>query len=282
MKRGSVGLVLFAFVLGVFVGIWLDWSAWRHTVATRDLVYQVQDYAEANLLVKGGDTITLAPPNGTDPSLTMSFVGYSPCVGQSAGPQPINLCVIDSTAPSGPYFFTCSSTYNPGLTCPDPGIQQPPTEPMRNLSYPRFVKTDFAHLLGLHRAATKEPPPPATTPTTPAATPAPFRAYVSCPGSGPTQLQDLNGNKLTTINASTGQSVYWLSTKQFSMDTSGGKPPFPSNLCSNGNPQGPYNPEAQCDSISATVAGSYQYTITAQGCSLLPALLSVSTNTKSK
>lgn len=262
-SRSVVPLLLVVFIAGVFVGIWLDWSAWKHKVATRDLVFEVQDYPMANLQVRGGDTIHLVPPPGGNAAgLTMNFTGYSPCNGGALSANP---CVVDGAASAGPYFFTCSS--NAGYTCPDPGVQQSPTVPIADLSYLRFVRTDFDHFVGIKAdltpAPAPAPPPPGTQPAANALT-----AYVSCPSSGgPTLLQDPNGNTLTTITASKGKSVFWISAKGFSMDTS----KFPANFCSNGNPAGGSTQEAQC--VVNQSDGSAPYTVQAQACSATPATI---------
>jgi hypothetical protein len=265
MKRGLVLLLLCVFFAGVFVGIWLDWSAWKRSVGTHNIVFEVQDYPMANLQVHGGDTVELVPPPGGNPSgLAMNFIGYSPC---TSGQNPANPCTIDSGASAGPYLFTCNSSA--GYSCPDPGVQQSPTGPMEDLSYGRFVERDFAHLLGVHRPARQGQTPPATPGTHPAASA--ITAYVSCPNPmGPTQptaLQDPNGNSLTTINATKGESVFWISAKPFNLDTS----KFPANLCSNGNPPSGSTQEAQCD---IQLSGqTVPYSVQAQTCSATSATL---------
>jgi hypothetical protein len=243
-------LLLFVFVAGVFVGIWIDWSA--SPVGGRNFVYQVQNYPAANLLVNGGDTITLVPPVGGNGSgLAMSFIGgYSPCVPGGADPS---TCTIDSQASPGPYFFNCASPN--GYSCPDPGIQQSPTGPLNNLSYGRAVEKDFAHLVGgQHSSATNPAPaqPGAGHPATNA-----VMAYVSCV-NGTTALNDPNGNSLTTISASNGATVYWISPKPFTLNTSS----FPAGLCSNGNPGSSSTTEAQC--TIALPGQSIQYGVQAQ------------------
>jgi hypothetical protein len=262
MKSRSVLLLLCVFIVGVFAGIWLDWSAWKHRVGTRDIVYEVQDYPMANVLVHGGDTIRLVPPPGGNAGgLLMNFVGYSPCAG---GATSVNPCKVDTGASPGPYFFTCSSSA--GYSCPDPGVQQSPTGPIEDLSYARFVRRDLAHLVGYQGAVRPTTPPPAPPTTHPAASAT--TAYVSCPsGSGPTLLQDPNGKDLTTITASRGASVFWISAKSFSLDTS----KFPPGLCSNGNPPSGSTQEAQCD--IALSAQSVPYTVQAGTCSATAATL---------
>jgi hypothetical protein len=237
MKARSILLLLLCvFIVGVFFGIWMDWSVWKHKVGVRDIVYQVQNYPMANLVVHAGDKISLVPPAGGHGSgLTMSFVGgYSPCV---PGGDPAT-CTIDAAATAGPYLFTCSSPK--GYSCPDPGIQQSPTGPLVKLSFGRAVERDFAHLFGVRHLSEANPEPAKTNAGHPASSA--ITAYVSCL-NGTTALNDPNGKSLTTITASSGQSVYWISPKPFALNTSS----FPAGLCSNGNPGNGSTQEAQCD-----------------------------------
>ena len=269
-RRSVLVLVLSAFAVGVFFGIWVDWSTWRHKVGTRNLIYQVQDYQMANLQVAVGDSIFLMPPpGGDDSSLLMNFVGgpkYNPCQGSGAHPKGVNPCVITANAPAGPYFFTCSS--NQGYSCPDPGIQQTPGGPLENLSYFEFVKTDFTSLIGLQSSSVSRPELQKRGSTHPAASA--VTAYVSCSDQNSTVLQDLNGNSLQTIMAAKGQSVFWISPVPFSLDTSN----FPPGLCSPSNPGDGSTQEAQCD--VAQSPNTVQYKIQAQTtptCSALQATL---------
>lgn len=254
-------LLLFVFVAGVFLGIWMDWSA--SPAGGRNFVYQVQNYPMANLLVNGGDTITLVPPEGGNGSgLAMSFVGgYNPCVpgGDSS------TCTIDPQASPGPYLFTCSSPN--GYSCPDPGIQQSPTGPLNNFSYGRAVEKDFAHLIGSQHPSGASPAP--AQPSAGHAANNSITAYVSCV-NGTTALNDPNGNSLTTITASSGETVYWISPKPFTLNTSS----FPAGLCSNGNPGNGSTTEARC--AIALPAQTIQYGVQAQttpSCSALAATL---------
>ncbi|MGO8756987.1 MAG: hypothetical protein ACLQG3_02570 [Terracidiphilus sp.] len=250
--RSILLLLLFAFVAGVFSGIWMDWSVWKNKVGVQDIRYLVQNYASANLQVHAGDSITLLGPDGGNKAgLQMNFVGYSPCVDQT----PSGTCTIAADSTPGPYFFTCSSSSGDGYSCPDPAIQQSPTGPIWKFSFARAVETDFAHLVGGQHPS-KENPEPAKTNSGPPAASA-ITAYVSCQG-GNTVLQDLNGNSETTITASTGQSVFWISSKPFSLTTSG----FPAGLCSNGNPGGSNLQEAKC--AVALGGQNLQYGVQAQ------------------
>ena len=243
MTRGSGWLLMLCvFIAGVFFGIWMDWSAPK----ARNFVYQVQDYPMANLLVRSGDRITLVPPaNGIGTGLVMNFPGgaqYSPCEGGASQPRGVNPCVIKKTGLStGPYLFTCTSPY--GYSCEDPGVQQQPTGPIEDLSYPGFVKADFAHLLGMRRNSVTKPGPSGTAGpgTHPAASS--VTAYVSCSDKNTTTLQDPHGKDLTAITASKGDSVFWISPVPFSLDMSSA----PAGFCKNGNPTGGGPQPARCD-----------------------------------
>jgi hypothetical protein len=265
MRRSVFLLVLFVFIVGIFVGIWIDWLTWRNRVAGRDIVYQMQDYQMANLLVQSGDKITLVPPpGGNDAGLGMKFIGgpqYNPCEGGT--PQGVNPCVIRKGAPEGPYFYTCAS--GAGYACPDPGVQQSPTGPVEDLSYPGFVKTDFNHLLGMQHSATVKPQATAGTAPHPSTNAVP--AYVSCSGENQTLLQDPSGKDLTTINASNGQTVFWISSLPFTLDMSSA----PAGLCSNGIPGGGSTQRAECD--VAMSGQTVQYKVQAQSCNALAATL---------
>lgn len=264
MKRRSVWItVLCAFLVGVFVGIWMDWSTWRHKVGQHELFFEVQDYPMANLQVHSGDKITLVPPpGGNGTGLVMNFTGYSPC---ASGQNHVNPCVIAPGTAPGPYFFTCSS--EAGYTCPDPGVQQSGTGPIYDLTYPGFVKWDFGHLIGLHPAPVVEPQPPQPTGAHPAINA--VTAYVSCQDNA-TVVQDPNGKSLTTITAPKGETVFWISPKPFTLDLSSA----PSGLCANGVPGNGATNQAQCD--VALSGQTVQYKVQAQtspACSALAATL---------
>ena len=254
-SRSSLLLFLCVFIAGVFVGIWLDWSAWKKFIGVQHIVFQVQDYPLANVMVHSGDQISLVPPAGGDGTgLQMSFVGgYIPCTnGVNSNP-----CVIDAAASIGPYLFTCSSPK--GYSCPEPGIQQGGSGPISNLGYGGFVARDFANLFGIapNLAPPTEPGPPMMPGSHPAASS--VTAYVSCK-DGTTVLNDPNGNPLPNINVRVNQTVYWISAKPFTLDTS----KFAPNLCSNGNPGSGSTQQAQCDVAQKTPSPSPSFTVQAQ------------------
>ena len=250
MRRVSVWIiVLCGFIVGIFVGIHMDWSA--HKRLGRNLVFEVQDYQMANLQVYPGDKLSLALPSGRRGSAAMSWTGNNPCVDKGNGSR----CTIApyKSAPTGAYFFKCNSSE---YSCPDPGVQQSPTGPFVPTTYGAYVKRDFAHLFGIHDHHEHQPePPPTTGEPVPANTSIP--AIASC-SNGKTVLQDPNGNNLTTINASVGQTVYWIDPNGLSLDFSGA----PAGLCQGGNPGSGVTQQAKC-TITQTVA-SLPYKVTAQ------------------
>jgi hypothetical protein len=254
------------FIAGVFFGIWMDWSA--RQAGGRDLIYQVQDYQMANLMVQGGDRLWLEPPpGGNGKGLAINFLGgpqYDPCL--DAGP--VNPCVIKTgLTPGAGYLFTCDSPQ--GYSCTDPGVQQSPTGPLRGPSYSASVKKDFTHLLGIRQNPRTNPEPsegPGTGAGTQPAAGAAVRAYVGCSAQNQTTLQDPNGGDLTTINASQGQSVFWISPIPFSLDLSSAP-----GLCAKGNPSGGGPQSAQC--TIALPPQTVQYKVQAQSCNSLAATL---------
>jgi hypothetical protein len=267
MRGRSILLLLVFFVAGVFVGIWLYWSGSRHITGPREISYQVQNYPKANLAVYPGDKLTLVAPDGNSSGLQMNFVGYSPC--KNGNNQ--STCEVAQDANPGPYFFTCSSTPLGGYSCPDPGIQQSPTIPVNpTITYGGAVKVAFTSLFA-PAPATPTAPPPRTVekgshPATSAVT-----AYVSCQNNT-TVLQDLNGNSMTNITASKGQTIFWISSRDFVIDAS----KFPAGMCTNGVPPASGLEEAQCD-VGLSGLENVPYTVTAQttpACSALNATVS--------
>jgi hypothetical protein len=266
MKGRSILLLLVFFVAGVFIGIWLDWSGSRHVTGPREILYEVQNYPKANLEVHPGDKLTLVAPGGNSSGLQMNFIGYSPC----ANGNNQSTCLIDPAANAGPYFFTCSSTPIGGYSCPDPGIQQSPTVPEPSgITFGDAVKTDFSHLLSPAQAPAPSSPQRTIAKGSHPATSA-VTAYVSCQNNT-TVLQDLNGNSMSSITASKGQSIFWISSRDFTLDTS----KFPAGMCANGNPPGTSVEEAQCD-LGLGDQQNVPYTVTAQttpACSALNATI---------
>jgi hypothetical protein len=242
----TILLLIFVFIAGVFFGIWLNW---KHKTGPRQIVYQVQDYQRANVEVFPGDTISLVNPGGESTGLQMNFVGdLTPCKGKQNHSA---TCVIDKGAAQGPYFFTCSGG---GYSCPDPGMQQSPTGPLED-TYADAVETD---LFGVQSA------PQESQSKAPTATPQPaasaVTAVVACDTTNNiTEVLDLSGNPLNPIPATSGESVFWISTVPFSLDTS----KFPANFCSNGNPSGTNLTQARCD-IPQSYTGHVTLTYTVQ------------------
>jgi hypothetical protein len=244
MKTRFILLLLCVFIAGVFFGIWLDWSAWKQKVGAREMAFELEDNGAANLRVHSGDTVSLVS-GGSAKNPLMNFFLYSPCVDTKT---PSTNCVIADGTPPGLYPFACVS--DNGYTCPDPGIQQTPASPLKGLSYLEFVETDL-HLVGV-------PPSPAQAPEPVKApeahaTASSTTAYVGCNAKNVTTLYDTNGEPLPlTIAASSGQSVFWSSPRQFTLTWSN----YPANLCStqptSGGPQ-----QAVCAVTTPGLTGSY-------------------------
>jgi len=265
MKGSLILLLLFVFIAGVFFGIWMTWRAWKETADVQHIVYQVQDFQEANVVVNSGDTISLeAPPGGNGADLLLDFHGYSPCKIKKAS----NPCEIDSAALPASYFFTCTGG---GYSCSDPGIQQSPTNgPLEGLTYGGAVTKAFASLAGM-RPSTEEKSKPASGKVNRASA-VPIAAVVLCDdtNNNVTKLQDRNGDSLQTIAPKQGQSVFWISNQSFTLNTSS----FPAQFCSNGNPNGTITPQngqqaqAECD---VNMSGqTLKYTVMGQSCTAPP------------
>lgn len=255
MKFGTVVLIICVFAAGVFFGIWLDW---RH----QRISFAVQDYDEASLVVRSGETISLVAPgspkhghgSAEQPPL-MKFIGYSPCTET----MPSSTCTIApvAQAPNGPYYFICDG--GQGYTCNDPGIQQSTTGPGQGFG------DDVAQLFGLRHEEKQAAPPVkgAGTATIP------LRAYVSCPGSGqPTALQDPNGNSAAVMNATVGQDIYWISPRSFTLSG------LTSTLCTQDPAPNGGGPSSALCTVKAGATNT-KYTVTATGCSALPAEIDV-------
>jgi len=155
MKGRSILSHVCVLIAGVFLGIWMDYSAWHNKVGVagavvggRDLKYELTDNNEALLKVYLNDKITLEPgdsaKNAKNPKIKFKEMS-SPCINGITNP-----CTIADTAANVPFHFTCSS--DGGDIC-DPAIQQSgssgrPLGILNNLSYPGAVKRAFASLIG--------------------------------------------------------------------------------------------------------------------------------------
>jgi hypothetical protein len=271
-KRSILLLLICVFIAGVFVGIWMAWRVWKEMAGVQHIVYQVQDFQEANVVVKGGDIVSLeAPPGGSGAGLLMDFHGYGPCKNKAAS----NPCEIDPNAPAASYFFTCSS--NAGYNCPDPGVQQSPTTgPLQGLSYGGAVMRSFAHLVGAG-SSTEEKPKPDNGKVNRASA-SPIKAIVRCDDNNATYLQGTDGSKLQTIKPANGQSVFWISNQSFTLDTHN----FPAQFCSNGNPNGTFTPQngnnAQAQCNVNTSGQIFSYTVMGQTCTAPPLIAAVNQN----
>src|SRR5579863_1857146 len=134
--RSILPLLVLVFVAGVFVGIWIDWSAWKHKVSAQHVYYQLDFNQLAYLRVHAGDKISLMQPDANT-QVQMNFLGgYVPCTPESAN---TDTCVISAKAPEGTYQFTCSST-PAGYNCFDPGVQHSLSPPPIEDTYTTFAQ----------------------------------------------------------------------------------------------------------------------------------------------
>jgi hypothetical protein len=129
-----VGLVL-VLLLGIFIGIDLDWATWLAKSSPEKLVtksaggaivtgnpseiYDLEgDKGDANLVVQEGETISLSRKGGGAGGSTMDFGNDSPCDVSGK----VSTCTIKQGAKRWPpYHFTCDATG--AYMCKDPGLQ---------------------------------------------------------------------------------------------------------------------------------------------------------------
>jgi len=285
--------VLLSFCLlaaGTFIGIWADWSEWLSVPAGRgingpiyltidtslgrDLEYEVGGYGTANLVVHKNDEIYLTQSNGVA-GATMNFLGgNAPCAEGNGA----TTCTIVDARP-GPYYFSCNSST--GYSCPDPGIQQTPTQGPGKEKAPTLqlaIVRDISYIFGGQTFAETHPPVahPGTNPspvspvgpitppvTVPSATGKPIGGYVVCNASKKTEVNQLNANDPppdSPITAKTGQQISWVSPDTFTLAW------IDPGLCAVPKPGGSPANEAQC--TVAPSSGTYRYTATssATGC----------------
>lgn len=292
----NVLLSLCLFAAGTFFGIWADWSEWLAVPAGmtiraavdpsitpstfgRSLDYEVQDYGTANLVVFLGDQISLSQANGVK-GTTMNFLGsYAPCAEGNGTAK----CTIDGSKPNGPYYFSCNPSK--GYSCPDPGIQQSPTQgpshPIDAANPPlsKAVAKDFEHFFGGKTYFEEHIPlPPAgaagsvgsatvspsgLTGNAAVTVAEPIGAYVVCNSSQKTEVDQLNANDPppdTQITAKKGQLISWVSPANFTLSW------IDSGLCTVDKPGSSAATKAQC--TVAASPGKYRYTATStiSGC----------------
>ena len=129
-----VGVVL-VLLLGIFIGIGLDWATWLGGSSPEKLViesangaaltantseiYDLEgDQGDANLVVQEGETISLSRQGGAAGGSTMDFGNDSPCDVSGK----VSTCKIKQGAKRWPpYHFTCDATG--AYMCKDPGLQ---------------------------------------------------------------------------------------------------------------------------------------------------------------
>lgn len=260
MRKWLIPLLICVFVCGVFFGIWIN-ATHQH------LVYQVNDFQRANLVVRKGDTISVTQQGNPKSPIQMQFnPGPGPCVEGATTAK----CTISPKAPPASYFFTCiGGDYN----CPDPAIQQASTN--SHVGIVDTFRAAFSHSGKVLEAPVQYMPQSSVDA-------APPLAQAGCPDGKTTVLVDPNGKDMTKITAPAGQTVFWISSRQFTI--SGSTPP---GFCSNGSgiPDGTFTPQggnsAETSCILKANGTTLSYNIQAQNssggaCTTIPATIAAS------
>jgi hypothetical protein len=256
-------LVCLAFALGIFVGIWAEWSTWREGGAQL-IVYQVEPYNQANVMVKQGDQINLLHPDGTSTGLQMKFLGGdSPCTNGNGDDH----CLVGASKTGGQFLFSCTSTDGTGDQCPDPGTQQQPTNPPPNPN-PKYTLVkdifyDAKHAIGL-RVDVMDLNLQQYREHLPQSHPAPTAAvgayaYVDCNDTTlRTEVvpQQPSGAADSSISISAGKTMYWTSHDVLTLTP-------PSGLCPAGVQTLSSNNVSYC---VVGGQGTYSYTATLNNC----------------
>jgi hypothetical protein len=278
MKGRTIGHACFFLclvLLGIFIGIWMDWSEWLSHGSSRHIYYKVNGQGvEAHLVVQKHDTVHLIGPDGKPGTLQMNFLGGNkPC---SAGDAP-GVCTVNS-ATDGLYFFSCD-TSDHSYSCHDPAIQQSPSPGPRGPGFPpKFFKAllfDFQHVFLFRTAFDSEdlgsssgsgPGPGARARgdrVVSAAISAVNLAVVYNTGLKQTQVYDLGSDVADQpVSASKGQTINWQAspsafTLQFvalspcTTTPAGGSTDSPAVCVIRNDASGPYYYTAQ-----STVSGS--------------------------
>jgi hypothetical protein len=220
------------FPLGLFVGIWADWSTWLASPTPQAIHYEVEPYNQANLIVTAGDYVYLQHPDGTSHQLKMNFKGGdAPCQNGNGN----DYCQIKDSKTGGEYLFSCDSAN--GDTCPDPGMQQQPTNPSNPnpipTSFERAFAADIKHLCGLSPSLRKaeESPNSATGPQANLSSSSTVGAYayVDCNTSNQTEVvpRQPPGKADSDISIPTGQTIYWTTHSVLALT-------LPAGLCNSG------------------------------------------------
>lgn len=253
-------LLLCVFVAGVFVGIWLDWSAPK---PGRSITYVVEPNQQANLKVFAGDQIQLADGTGKQTDWMVSFLGDSPCVGATNPATPVSLCKIAPNLDArSSYAFACTSGNESG--CPDPGIQPSSTTPI-NFGYWTQVG------LALHLTNVQLPPVvtggPRVEKAVATSTSPTYQAWVYCnPQTKLMSVLDTNGDPVTDIAVSNGQTVNWGGTYPFTLAATN----YHDGFCSGGKPDVTNQRYAQC--VVNQSKQMMKYTVQSQTCNTLDGL----------
>ncbi len=265
--------------LGIFVGIWMDWSTWlkeptKLSAQGAQINFEVERYGQANLIVSPGDILQLTRPAIPHTDVAFSFKGgNSPCVEQG---QPN--CTIKGDKPDGPYFFTCVSTDGKPYNCPDPGIQQrtsplTPQEFLKPIGLLRDVREVFGHIFGNHYSLKVQTTVVQTNNAAPAQASMPsqsnqprgtkaaasrlpqFSAYVVC-ANNTVQLDPLQptGVPDSTISIAANSELTWVSNSPFTITLNGTKLCGTSSIPSDGSNL------AICTIAQGVAPQSYHYT----------------------
>jgi len=257
----SVLTFVIAFPVGMFAGIRVDWSTWlAHPWWEYD--YQVEPYDQANLLVEKGDYVALQPPSGTNPNLQMKFLG-----GDAPCPDGKPDCVINGPDTGGEYLFSCATSDNSGLQCPDPGLQQQPTNPVtppiHSVRFLEALEVDVEHFFGpgpsraellqLRRIA-----PPTNVGASlsgVAASGLGGASYVYCNGTATAVLPRQVGKWQTSI--ASGQTIIWSAHDTLTFSNY--------SICSSAPVWNQANNTYSCTATTSASAGTYK--VSAGSCS---------------
>ena len=155
---GMVIGVVFVLLLGIFIGIGLDWATWFGGPSQQKLVikgangaaltgnaaesYDLEgDGKKANLMVYWGETISLSRKGGAAGGSTFKFGTSSPCTAGTGDGYPT--CKIDNVPDKSIYYFTCDATDT--YKCKDPGLQVRSTGTtdyeLKSISFPSDLKS---------------------------------------------------------------------------------------------------------------------------------------------
>jgi hypothetical protein len=263
-----VSLICVAFIVGILAGAWLEWYTWR--ASGQVIVYQVEPYNQADLMVKQGDQIYLQHPNSTQTTtdLQMNFPGGdSPCTNGSGHDH----CVVGASKTGGEYLFSCSTAGDPnGDQCPDPGTQQVPTNPPPNPKHMYFkdIWHDLEYVFGFHfnpqewEVQQYRANLPQTQPAAAAATGA--YSYVDC--NQTTKTTELTPPQMTVQS---GKTITWGTHDTLTFSETG--------FCAQAPTQNSGNSAWSCTAGNVSSSTNYTYTVKMASCTnpSVPATITV-------